>query len=79
MYKVYKYNGHYIQGELVSKHTTESAAMKSAKEYIFKKAVKSKILNPKVIWLDGENNSPNWSNYYEVRGCHGFDKVGEKK
>ena len=59
MYKVYKYNGHYIQGELISKHTTESAAMKSAKKNIFyKKAVKSKILKPKVIWLDGEDNTP---------------------
>ena len=59
MYKVYKYNGHYIQGEMISKHTTESAAMKSAKKNIFfKKAVKSKLLKPKVIWLDGENNTP---------------------
>ncbi len=59
MYKVYKHDGRYIQGELISKHTTESAAMKSAKKNIFfKKAVKSKILNPKVIWLDGENNTP---------------------
>tara|TARA_R100000664_G_scaffold13329_1_gene21351 strand:- start:57 stop:257 length:201 start_codon:yes stop_codon:yes gene_type:complete len=59
MFKVYKYNGHYIQGELISKHTTESAAMKSAKKNIFfKKAIKSKLLKPKVIWLDGENNTP---------------------
>ena len=59
MYKVYKYDGHYIQGKLISKHTTESAAMKSAKKNIFfKKAVKSKLLKPKVIWLDGENNTP---------------------
>lgn len=59
MYKVYKYDGHYIQGELISKHTTESAAMKSAKKNInFKHAVKSKILKPNVIWLDGEDNTP---------------------
>ena len=59
MYKVYKYDGHYIQGELISKHTTESAAMKSAKKNInFKYAVKSKILKPNVIWLDGEDNTP---------------------
>ena len=32
---------------------------KSAKKNIFfKKAVKSKILKPNVIWLDGENNTP---------------------
>ena len=33
--------------------------MKSAKKNIFfKKAVKSKLLKPKVIWLDDENNNP---------------------
>ena len=59
MFKVYKHDGHYIQGEFISKHTTESAAMKSAKKNIFfKKAVKSKLLKPKVIWLDDENNNP---------------------
>lgn len=59
MYKVYEYDGHYIQGKLISKHTTESAAMKSAKKNInFKKAVKSKLVDPKVIWLDGVNNTP---------------------
>lgn len=58
MYKVYKYDGHYIQGELISKHTTESAAMKSAKRTFFQKAIKSKIVKPKVIWLDDENNNP---------------------
>jgi hypothetical protein len=59
MYKVYKHDGHYIQGELISKHTTESAAMKSAKKNInFKHAVKSILVKPKVIWLDDENNSP---------------------
>ena len=59
MWRVYKWDGHYIQGELISKHTTESAAMKSAKKNInFKYAVKSKILKPNVIWLDGEDNTP---------------------
>ena len=32
MWKVYKYNGSYIQGELVSKHSSESAALKAAKK-----------------------------------------------
>jgi len=59
MYKVYKYDGHYIQGTFISKHTTEKAAMKSAKKNInFKFAIKSKLAKPKVIWLDDENNSP---------------------
>ena len=34
MWKLYKYNGHYIQGDLISKHATESAAMKKAKNVI---------------------------------------------
>ena len=59
MYKVYKYDGRYIQGEFISKHTTESAALKSAKKNIkYKKHCKSKILSPKVIWLDDENGTP---------------------
>ena len=52
MWKVYKYNGHYIQGDLISKHTTESAAMKKAKKLInftFSEKVKRKneILIPR--------------------------------
>ena len=47
-WKVYKYDGHYIQGELISKHTTESAAMKSAK-----KSFEADILNDfKVIHIE---------------------------
>ena len=34
MWKVYKWNGHYIMGDLISKHSTESAALKAAKKKI---------------------------------------------
>ena len=34
MWKVYKYDGNYIQGELISKHTSENAALKAAKKSI---------------------------------------------
>ena len=34
MWKVYKYNGHLIQGDLVSKHSSEAAALKAAKKEI---------------------------------------------
>ena len=38
MWKLYKYNGSYIMGDLISSHKTESAAMKKAKkELTFKK------------------------------------------
>jgi len=59
MWKVYKYNGHYIQGDLISKHTTESAAVKKAKKvlnFTFSEKVKSK--NEILIWLDGKDYLP---------------------
>ena len=59
MWKVYKYNGHYIQGDLVSKHTTESAAIKKAKKVInFTFSEKVKRKNEILIWLDGKDYLP---------------------
>ena len=43
MWKVYKWNGHYIMGDLVSKHSSEDAALKkAAKEIKFTFADKTK-------------------------------------
>ena len=61
MYKLWKWDGHYIQGELISSHTTEAAALKKAKKEIkYLKAVKSEIggKDEIVIWLDGEGGKP---------------------
>ena len=59
MWKVYKYNGRFIQGELISKHSSESAAIKAAKKEIdFKKQVKEKSKEEIVIWLDGDDGEP---------------------
>ena len=59
MWKVYKYNGRYIQGDLVSKHTTESAAIKKAKKVInFTFSEKVKRKNEILIWLDGKDYLP---------------------
>jgi len=64
MWKVYKWDGHYIQGEFISEHSTEKAALSKAKKKInYLKAVKSKLLAFKqrgevVIWLDGEGGTP---------------------
>ena len=59
MWKVYKYNGRYIMGDLVSKHSTESAAIKSAEKKIkftfFEKVKKGKET---LIWLDDESHNP---------------------
>tara|TARA_A100001391_G_C4875534_1_gene226604 strand:- start:124 stop:357 length:234 start_codon:yes stop_codon:yes gene_type:complete len=59
MWKVYAYNGRFIQGDLVSKHSSESAAIKAAKKSIeFKKQYKEKSKNEIVIWLDDEDGTP---------------------
>ena len=59
MWKVYKWNGMYIQGDLVSTHKTETAAMKSAKKNVkHKYAVKDNRPDEKIIWLDAADHTP---------------------
>jgi hypothetical protein len=59
MWKVYKWNGHYIEGDLLSKHSSEEAALKAAKKAIkFNKTEKEKKKKEILIWLDGENGTP---------------------
>jgi len=59
MWKVYKWNGHYIMGDLISKHSSEAAAMRAATKNIhFKNVEKQKNKSEITIWLDNENYSP---------------------
>jgi|TARA_R110000824_G_scaffold314654_3_gene501529 hypothetical protein len=64
MWKVYKWNGHYIMGDLVSEHSTETAALKAAKKKLkYARSEKStlqafKSRNETVIWLDAANGTP---------------------
>ena len=64
MWKVYKWDGHYIMGEFVSKHATEAAALKAAKKKINyarterSKSTSFKARNEIVIWLDSINGTP---------------------
>jgi hypothetical protein len=59
MWKVYKWNGQFIQGDLVSKHSSESAAVKKAKKEIgFAKSQKEKTKEEITIWLDADNGTP---------------------
>ena len=59
MWKVYKWNGRIIQGDLISKHSAESAALKAAKKAIdFKKKVRKESKEEIVIWLDGDDGEP---------------------
>ena len=59
MWRIYKWNGHYIQGDLISKHSSESAALKRAKKEInFAHAVKAESRGENLIWLDAEDHTP---------------------
>ena len=59
VWKVWKWDWHYIQGELLSSHSSESAALKKAKKEIkYLNAVKEEKKDEIVIWLDGENGQP---------------------
>ena len=59
MWKLYKWNGHYIMGDLVSKHSSEDAAIKKAtKEIGFVFAEKVKRGKETLIWLDDNQHTP---------------------
>ena len=59
MWRVYTYNGRFIQGDLISKHSSEAAAIKAAKKNIdFKKQHREKSKEEIVIWLDGDDGTP---------------------
>ena len=59
MWKLYKCNGHYIMGDLVSKHSSEDAALKkAAKELTFTFAEKVSKNKETLIWLDDKNHDP---------------------
>ena len=59
MWRIYKWNGQYIQGDLVSKHKSEDAAVKKAsKELKFVFAEKVSRGNETLIWLDDKNHNP---------------------
>ena len=67
VWKVYKYDGQYIKGELISQHKTEAAALKKAKKEIkYLKATKrvptgANDIGGKeeiIIWLDGVGGTP---------------------
>jgi len=58
-WKVWKWDGHYIQGELISSHSTEAAALKKAKKVIkHHRTEKKEEKNQITIWLDAENGTP---------------------
>jgi len=69
MWKVYKWNGHYIQGEFISQHSSESAAIKKAKKEIkFTFMQKTKFDKVIRIWLDDKEYTPLGVIIKKVRG-----------
>jgi hypothetical protein len=59
MWKIYKWNGQYIQGDLVSEHRSEDVALKKAKKEIdFVFVEKIKKGKETLIWLDDANHNP---------------------
>ena len=59
MWKIYKWNGQYRQGDFVSKHSSEDAAIKrAAKELKFTFADKVKKSKETLIWLDDIDHKP---------------------
>ena len=79
MWKVYKYDGNYIQGELLSKHSSENAALKAAKKSIDYTFCEKKKVNKEIrIWLDGVNYAPLGVIIKNIRGWQGFDRVKKK-
>ncbi len=59
MWKVWRENNSYIQGELISKHSSKAAALKkAANEIEYKYTVKEEDTEEIVIWLEDEDRSP---------------------
>ena len=70
MWKVYKYNGQYIMGELIGSHRSESAAMKKAENKIkFKFTEREKKKNEILIWLDDKNHMPVGVIIHKLKGA----------
>ena len=59
MWMGYKWDGHYIMGDLLSKHSSESAALKAAKKSINFLTTDKEVSKKQIcIWLDGKNSDP---------------------
>ena len=80
MWKLYKHNGHYIEGELVSQHKTEDAAIKRAKKEIdFKYSEREKKKYEILIWLDDDNHMPAGIIIHELKKGTKRIRQGKKK
>tara|TARA_R110002020_G_scaffold254602_1_gene468318 strand:- start:296 stop:535 length:240 start_codon:yes stop_codon:yes gene_type:complete len=79
MWKLYRWNGHYIQGDLISEHRSEDAAVKKAKKEIdFLFAEKVNRENEVVIWLDGQQHEPMGVIIKKIKGAKRIRQGKEK-
>lgn len=58
-WKIYKWDGRYIQGEYISKHKTKEKALEKAKIAInYSHETYEEGDNEAIIWLDDKNHIP---------------------
>jgi len=60
MWQFWKWNGRYIQGDLVSKHKTKTAAISKAKKELGNDVIftESTWKKEEVIWIDSKTHTP---------------------
>ena len=59
MWKLWREHNGYIQGELLSKHASDKAALKKAKTVIeYEYTVRDEDEDGDIIWLENENKMP---------------------
>ncbi len=60
MWQFWKWNGRYIQGDLVSKHKTKTAALSRAKKEFDSEILftEEKRKNEEIIWIDNLDHTP---------------------
>jgi len=80
LWKLYKWNGNYIMGDLISSHSSEAAALKRAeKEIDFKYSEREKRKKEIIIWLDDNNYTPVGIIVHKLKGVKRFRQSKKKE
>jgi len=60
MWQFWEWNGKYIQGKLVSEHSSKTTIISKAKKRLGKdiKLIEDNRKDEKIIWIDSANNIP---------------------
>jgi len=79
MWKLWKWDGQYIIGDLISNHKSEVAAIKKAKKEInHKRQTKEIKKNEIIIWLEDEDGTPMGAIIKNTKGTKRI-RQGKKK